>query len=208
LRKRNGLTGEKLSELLNISPQAVSKWENGKSLPETALLPALAKILKCTIDELLIPTGVVFINPLIEKAVRKKLDKETEELTEVDILSVTKLELNGLGLTDIRDLEQFKNLVEHNVESNSLTDLTPISSLVSLIKLYAGNDPFAEKEDKKKQNNNYKNLDAIKNLINLREIRFNFCGLVDITPLGYLRNLEKAWLYSNKIEDITPINLP
>ena len=55
LRKEQGLTGEKLAEILNVSPQAVSKWENGKCLPETALLPRLAKALDCTIDTLLMP---------------------------------------------------------------------------------------------------------------------------------------------------------
>ena len=55
LRKEQGLTGEKLAEILGVSPQAVSKWENGKCLPETALLPGLAKTLDCTIDTLLMP---------------------------------------------------------------------------------------------------------------------------------------------------------
>ena len=55
LRKEKGLTGEKLAETLNVSPQAVSKWENGRCLPETALLPELAKALNCSIDILLTP---------------------------------------------------------------------------------------------------------------------------------------------------------
>ena len=55
LRKAKGLTGEKLAEILQISPQAISKWENGKCLPETMLLPELAKALNCNIDTLLIP---------------------------------------------------------------------------------------------------------------------------------------------------------
>ena len=56
LRKKKGLTGENLAECLGISPQAVSKWENGKCLPETATLPELSKILGCNIDALLAPT--------------------------------------------------------------------------------------------------------------------------------------------------------
>lgn len=32
LRREKGLTGEKLAEQLGVSPQAVSKWENGVSL--------------------------------------------------------------------------------------------------------------------------------------------------------------------------------
>ncbi|MCL2299159.1 MAG: helix-turn-helix domain-containing protein [Firmicutes bacterium] len=45
LRREKGLTGERLAEALMVSPQAVSKWENGRCLPETALLPALAEAL-------------------------------------------------------------------------------------------------------------------------------------------------------------------
>ena len=55
LRKEKGLTGEKLAALLDVSPQAISKWENGKCLPETSLLPALANTLGCSIDSLLMP---------------------------------------------------------------------------------------------------------------------------------------------------------
>lgn len=55
LRKERGYTGEQLAERLQVSPQAVSKWENAKCLPETALLPALAESLNCSIDSLLTP---------------------------------------------------------------------------------------------------------------------------------------------------------
>ncbi|MCL1951705.1 MAG: helix-turn-helix transcriptional regulator [Oscillospiraceae bacterium] len=55
LRKERGLTGEAFAELLDVSPQAVSKWENGKNLPETALLPALSRALGVSIDSILLP---------------------------------------------------------------------------------------------------------------------------------------------------------
>lgn len=55
LRKKQGLTGERFAELLNVSPQAVSKWETGKNLPETALLSDISKLLMVSIDSLLIP---------------------------------------------------------------------------------------------------------------------------------------------------------
>ena len=54
-RRAKGLTGEKFAERLGVSPQAVSKWENGKCLPETALLPEIAAILGVTVDEILNP---------------------------------------------------------------------------------------------------------------------------------------------------------
>lgn len=52
-RKTLGLTQESLAAQLGISSQAVSKWENDISAPDIALLPALAKALNCTTDELL-----------------------------------------------------------------------------------------------------------------------------------------------------------
>ena len=55
LRRERGYTGEALAERLDVSPQAVSKWENAKCLPETAILPALAEALDCSIDSLLCP---------------------------------------------------------------------------------------------------------------------------------------------------------
>jgi len=58
LRKRNGFTQEKLAEKLDISAQAISKWENGHTLPETAMLPLLAKLLNTTIDSMLMPISV------------------------------------------------------------------------------------------------------------------------------------------------------
>jgi transcriptional regulator with XRE-family HTH domain len=52
LRKASGLTQEALAEKLNISFQAVSKWENGQSLPDIAMLPLLAEIFGTSIDRL------------------------------------------------------------------------------------------------------------------------------------------------------------
>lgn len=55
MRKKNMPSQEQLAELLNLSPQAVSKWENGHSLPDTATLPLLAQVFNCTIDSLIMP---------------------------------------------------------------------------------------------------------------------------------------------------------
>ena len=55
LRKSIGLPQERLAEMLNISPQAISKWENGHTLPETTLLPILSQIFQCAIDDIIMP---------------------------------------------------------------------------------------------------------------------------------------------------------
>ena len=52
-RKKKGMKQDELAEMLGVSPQAVSKWENDQTCPDISLLPQLAKILGVTVDELL-----------------------------------------------------------------------------------------------------------------------------------------------------------
>ncbi len=51
-RRRNAMTQEELAEQLNVSSQAVSKWEQKITSPDIMLLPKLAEIFKISIDEL------------------------------------------------------------------------------------------------------------------------------------------------------------
>ncbi|MDO4166154.1 MAG: helix-turn-helix transcriptional regulator [Eubacteriales bacterium] len=52
LRKQNHVTQEQLAEVLSVSYQAVSKWENDRSTPDIDLLPIIAKYFGITMDEL------------------------------------------------------------------------------------------------------------------------------------------------------------
>ena len=53
LRRENGLSQETLAEKLNVSRQAVSKWETGLSNPDTENLIRLAGLFKVTVDDLI-----------------------------------------------------------------------------------------------------------------------------------------------------------
>lgn len=52
-RKELGLTQQQLADKLFISDKVISKWETGKSIPDTAILVDLAKALDLSLDELL-----------------------------------------------------------------------------------------------------------------------------------------------------------
>ena len=52
-REKVGLTQQELANELGVVQSTVAMWETQSSLPRADKLPALAKVLGCTIDELL-----------------------------------------------------------------------------------------------------------------------------------------------------------
>ena len=73
-RKAKGYTQEEFSQLLDVTAQAVSKWENDISCPDIQLLPKIAEILGMTTDELL--TG----KKAAQKAEAQKINVDTSNL--------------------------------------------------------------------------------------------------------------------------------
>ena len=53
LRRKAALSQAAFSELLNVSPQAVSKWETGLSLPDIETLLNMSWIFKVSINSIL-----------------------------------------------------------------------------------------------------------------------------------------------------------
>lgn len=52
-REKSGVTQRDLAAALGVDQSTVSLWETEKTRPRAKLLPQLAKILGCTVDELL-----------------------------------------------------------------------------------------------------------------------------------------------------------
>ena len=52
-RQNKNMTQEELANKLGVTPQALSKWERGISLPDTAMLPDIARMLEISTDYLL-----------------------------------------------------------------------------------------------------------------------------------------------------------
>lgn len=74
LRETKGVSQEKMAQALNVSYQAVSKWETGKSLPDITLLPLISRYFGITIDELLMA------EQLDEKLLFEQYETEAERL--------------------------------------------------------------------------------------------------------------------------------
>lgn len=52
-RKEQGMTQANLAEKLGITDRAVSKWENGKSMPDSGIMLELCELLEINVNELL-----------------------------------------------------------------------------------------------------------------------------------------------------------
>lgn len=52
LRLKNNWSQQKLAEKLNVSQQTIAKWENEKCFPRSELLPVIASIFNCKIEDL------------------------------------------------------------------------------------------------------------------------------------------------------------
>lgn len=51
-RKKIGMTQEEVAKSLNLVTSTISKWETGKTIPDQSILPKLASLYKCSIDDL------------------------------------------------------------------------------------------------------------------------------------------------------------
>lgn len=54
IRLAKGITQKTLAEKLDVTPNAISQWENGKRNPSLEIVRRLAEILQCTTDDILI----------------------------------------------------------------------------------------------------------------------------------------------------------
>ena len=76
-RKEKNITQQELAEKLNITDRAISKWENGKCMPDVGIMQELCEILNITINDL-------FSGEVVNM-------KDTEKKLEENLLEMTRL---------------------------------------------------------------------------------------------------------------------
>lgn len=93
-RKKNNLTQMQLAEKLNITDRAISKWENGKSMPDSSIMLDLCKELKISVNELL-SGEIIKMSSYNEKAeqnlleMKRKKEESDKRLLWTEIVIVT-----------------------------------------------------------------------------------------------------------------------
>ncbi len=74
-RKLKKMTQEELASKLNVSSQAVSKWENDLSIPDLPILIELSDIFNVSLDELIRQKEDVEVARVVEPQLRKSVDQ-------------------------------------------------------------------------------------------------------------------------------------
>ncbi len=134
LRKEKGLTQEAMAQLMDVSPQAVSKWENDQACPDITALPKLAKILDTTVDILLSgeedKPAVQVLPPEKRKNINEMMLRIIVDSSDGDKVRVnlplalaqvaldSGMEIQGMGSLKGIDLQQVLNLVKQGVVGN------------------------------------------------------------------------------------------
>ena len=117
-RKKKNLKQDELAEMLGVSAQAVSKWENDLSCPDISLLPALSDNLCVSIDEIITGKryypGTCNIEELDDKTFTLLFESDGVECSKMNIpmSRVRKAVENGLDPIILADCKQAFNYVD------------------------------------------------------------------------------------------------
>lgn len=114
LRKARSMTQEALAELIGVSPQTISKWENSTTYPDVSLLPVIADVFGVTIDALYgREAEIPQVTP--ETAV----DRVIEQVRETVVATIFNPELDG----KVEDqLEQYTRVMQSDSRQRSVIE--------------------------------------------------------------------------------------
>ena len=142
-RKKKNLKQDELAEMLGVSPQAVSKWENDLSCPDISLLPELSRILGVSIDEIVQGKKEEPIVSILPEEQRKGINKlmlrivvDSEEGDRVRVnlpMALVKVAIEtGISMPQINGSEALKNIdfaqIFTLVENGAIGNLVEVDS--------------------------------------------------------------------------------
>lgn len=136
-RKQNGFTQAQLAEQLRVSDKAVSKWENGRGLPDAANMVELCKIFNINVNELLSGERLKEMENYKEIAEKNFIEmKEMEERHNTLHIKVG----NALGCIAVLAglVIIFENFIIRFIIENSFADISLISNIVTPIAVAIG----------------------------------------------------------------------
>ena len=163
--------------------------------PDVELITSADETSNTQIPSETMETQVVsFGNAVFEKAFREALSLADDEIITNDMLnSIKELDLSEKGLTNISDIDSFKELTKLNLSGNvTISDISALGNLTNLEQLDLGR-------------NYIDYIGALGGLTNLQTLDLSVNFISDIGALGNLTNLQTLDLSYNEISDISAL---
>ena len=120
LRKEKNLSQYQLADMVPISRQGVSKWERGKTIPDTQTLVVLSKIFDVSINELL--NGERDPKNTIEQTTLSILDqsiKKTQLIKKITIASITIIAILLLAFLSYYFINSYNSIQVYKIGNTS-----------------------------------------------------------------------------------------
>ncbi len=132
-------------------------------------------------------------NERLRVAVERELRKESGAIiTVADMLSLTELSAESMGISDLTGLEFATGLVSLYFANNEVEDLSPLSGLFGLKTLHLKNNKIID-------------LSPLSGLIELDWLFLSNNKIANLLPLKDMSGLKGLTLSNNEIADITPL---
>ena len=130
----------------------------------------------------------------LRAAINEALGKpENARITREEMQTLTALDADNRGITDLTGLETATNLLSLALRNNLISDLTPLASLTRLRQLDLNINVIFD-------------LSPLASLINLREITISVNFISDLSPLAGLIRLEEIGMSENPLADLAPLS--
>ena len=100
--------------------------------------------------------------------------------------------INSNSVSDLSPLSDLTSLTHLWLEDNAITDISPVAGLVNLVVLHLGINTITD-------------ISPVAGLVNLTKLVFWYNNVTDISPLAGLTNLTRLQIAGNNITDISPL---
>ncbi|HYG35624.1 MAG TPA: leucine-rich repeat domain-containing protein, partial [Clostridia bacterium] len=135
---------------------------------------------------------VAFLDPILEARVSSTLGIPTGSITAADMLSLTNLWAEGLGITNLSGLEWAFNATHITAGVNQISDFGPLAGLTNLVHLSLWYNQASD-------------LSPLANLGNLQMLWLGWNHLTSVDALTNLSKLETLVLNATQISDLAPL---
>ena len=130
----------------------------------------------------------------LRAVINEAFDKpENARITHEEMQTLTELDADNRGITDLTGLETATNLRELALRDNLISDLTPLESLTRLQELHLSNNVIFD-------------LSPLASLTALRYIRIHNNLISDLSPLAGLIRLRSIGMSDNPLADLAPLS--